>query len=78
MLKRLRALVDYLNYKSFMLVGTLYVAAASLIGFEMLVVILGYAAVWPVGAPLLIVVIGGYVLVRRWMRRNVDGEEESG
>ena len=78
MLTRLRALIDRFNYASFMLVGNLYVAAASLIGFEMLIVILGYTTVWPLGAPLAVVGIGAYVLIRRALRKPDDGEKEAG
>ena len=72
MLKRLRTFIDYLNYRGFMLVGTTYLAAASLIGFEMLAVILGYATAFPVAAPALVVGIGVWVLVRRWVERRRD------
>jgi len=78
MLTRLRALIDRFNYASFMLVGNLYVAAASLIGFEMLIVILGYTTVWPLGAPLAVVGIGAYVLIRRALRKPDDGDKEDG
>jgi len=70
MLKRVRTFIDYLNYRGFMLVGTTYLTAASLIGFETLAVILGYATIWPVGAPLLVVGIAGWVVVRRWLSRS--------
>ena len=70
MLKRIRTLIDYLNYRGFMLVGTTYLTAASLIGFETLAVILGYATIWPVGAPLLVAGIAVWVVVRRWLSRS--------
>jgi hypothetical protein len=68
----LRKLIDRINYHSFMFVGTTYVAAASLIGFETLAVLLGYATIWPVGAPLLVVGIGVYALLRRKRRDDKD------
>ena len=70
MLKRITRFIDYLNYRGFMLVGTTYLTAASLIGFETLAVILGYATIWPVGAPLLVAGIAGWVVVRRWLSRR--------
>jgi Na+/proline symporter len=68
----LRRLIDRINYHGFMLVGTTYVAAASLIGFETLAVLLGYATIWPVGIPLIAMGIGAYALVRR--RRQDDDD----
>ncbi len=71
----LRRLIDRINYHGFMLVGTTYVAAASLIGFETLAVLIGYATIWPVGAPLLAVGIGVYVIVRRRLRKRTEDDE---
>ena len=68
----LRGLIDRINYHSFMFVGTTYVAAASLIGFETLAVLLGYATIWPVGVPLIAVGIGLYALLKR---RRQDDED---
>jgi len=68
----LRKLIDRINYHSFMFVGTTYVAAASLIGFETLAVLLGYATIWPVGVPLIAVGIGLYALLKR---RRQDDED---
>jgi len=68
----LRKLIDRINYHSFMFVGTTYVAAAGLIGFETLAVILGYATMAPLGAPLLVVGIGLYALIRRKRRDDPD------
>jgi len=75
MFARIRSFFTYLSYRSFLAVGSMYVAAASLIGFEMLAVILGYATIWPVGAPLAVIAIGLYVLAKRllanWRRSRV-------
>ena len=68
----LRRLIDRISYHSFMFVGTTYVAAASLIGFETLAVLLGYATIWPVGVPLIAVGIGLYALLKR---RRQDDED---
>ncbi len=67
----LRKLIDRINYHGFMFVGTTYVAAAGLIGFETLAVLLGYATIWPVGVPLIAVGIGVYAMLRR-RRRDAD------
>ena len=54
----------------------MYVAAASLIGIEMLAVMIGYATVWPVGVPFAIIAIGIYAVVRRRLRTaDEDGAE---
>ena len=68
----LRKLIDRINYHSFMFVGTTYVAAGSLIGFEALAVLLGYATIWPVGVPLIAVGIGLYALIRRKRQDDQD------
>jgi len=68
----LKRLIDRINYHSFMFVGTTYVAAAGLIGFEALAVILGYATMAPLGAPLLVVGIGIYALIRRKRQDDED------
>lgn len=67
-LRRINALVDYLHYRGFIFTASMYVAASTLIGFEMRVVILGDATIWPVGAPLLVVGICASVLIRRRIR----------
>ena len=69
----LRKLIDRINYHGFMFVGTTYVAAAGLIGFEALAVLLGYATIWPVGVPLIAVAIGLYALLRR---KRQDAEDD--
>ena len=69
----LKRLIDRINYHSFMFVGTTYVAAGSLIGFEALAVLLGYATIWPVGVPLIAVGIGLYALLRR---KRQDAEDD--
>ena len=59
-----------------MAVGSMHVAAASLIGIEMLAVMIGYATVWPVGVPFAIIAIGIYAVVRLRLRNNgEDGAE---
>ena len=68
----LRKLIDRINYHGFMFVGTTYVAAGSLIGFEALAVLLGYATIWPVAVPMTAVVIGVYALIRRKRRDDED------
>jgi len=65
-------LIDRINYHGFMFVGTTYVAAGSLIGFEALAVLLGYATIWPVGVPLIAVGIGLYALIRRKRQDDQD------
>ena len=67
-----RKLIDRINYHSFMFVGTTYVAAGSLIGFEALAVLLGYATIWPVGVPLVAIGIGIYALIRSKRRGDED------
>ena len=68
----LRKLIDRINYHGFMFVGTTYVAAGSLIGFEALAVLLGYATIWPVGVPLFAMGIGLYALLRRKRQDDQD------
>jgi len=69
----LRKLIDRINYHGFMFVGTTYAAAAGLIGFEALAVLLGYATIWPVGVPLIAVGIGLYALIKR---KRQDAEDD--
>jgi hypothetical protein len=73
---RIPAWFEYLGYPSFMAVGSIYVAAASLIGFDMLAVMIGYATIWPVGAPIAIVAVGIYAIVRRRLRERRDRATE--
>ena len=68
-----RKLIDRINYHSFMFVGTTYVAAGSLIGFEALAVLLGYATILPVAVPMTAIAIGLYALIRR---RRQDDEDD--
>jgi Na+/proline symporter len=68
MISRLRSAMDYLNYRGFMLFGSIYLGAASLIGFEALAVLLGYATIWPVGIPFLLACIAVWAVVRRRTR----------
>ena len=53
-------------------------AAASLIGFETLAVLVGYATIWPVGIPFMLVAIGVYAVIRRRLRKNKDDEDAVG
>lgn len=78
MLSRIRTFLSLLGYRSFVAMGSMYVAAASLIGFEMLAVILGYATIWPVGAPLLAVAIGVYAIIRRALSNRRAGRATMG
>ena len=75
MLKRLKRFIDYLNYRGFMLFGSIYLGAASLIGFESLALLLGYATIWPVGIPVLLACIAVYAVVRRRLRRRGHDDE---
>lgn len=76
MFSRIRQWFAELGYRSFMFTASAYVTAASLIGFETVAIILGYATIWPVGAPLLLIGIAGWVLVRRMLgRKNADDDE---
>jgi hypothetical protein len=66
----LTRLVDAINFRAWQLTGTLYVAAAGVIGFEALLVLLGYLTIWPVGIPAVILLVGGYAVVRERLRRR--------
>ena len=65
--------IDAVNFRAWQLTGTLYVAAAGLVGFEALIALLGYLTIWPVGIPFTILAIGIYALVRERLRRSSAG-----
>ncbi len=55
---------------------TVYVSVVSLIGVDAVTVIVGAAAVWPVGIPVLLLGLSLIYLVRRWfqaVRQRGDG-----
>ena len=76
MLPRLRALFHWLGYHVFMTMGSMYVAAASLIGFETLALLLGYATMAPVAVPVMIAGIALWAVIRHRLRRKPDEPEE--
>jgi hypothetical protein len=63
-------LYDRLGYHVFRISGWTYLAAGSLLGFETLAVIVGYATIWPVGIPVAIAGIAVYAAVRRRIQRR--------
>ena len=65
MLSRLRALYFWLGYRVFTSMASMYVAAASLIGFETLALLLGYATMSPVAVPIVIAGIALWAVIRR-------------
>jgi len=76
--KRIRNFYNWLGYQTFMATATMYVAAASLIGFETLTVLVGYATIWPVGIPFMLVAIGVYAVIRRRLSNKKDDEDAVG
>jgi len=76
MLSRLRALFTLLGYRVFMTMGSMYVLAASVIGFETLALLLGYATMAPIAVPFVIAGIAFWAIVRRRGRKD-DDEPES-
>ena len=78
MFSKIRHFYDWLGYQTFMVTATMYLAAASLIGFETLAVLIGYATIWPVGIPFAIVAIGVYAVVKRRLARTPDNEDRVG
>ena len=75
MFKRIRNFYNWLGYQTFMVTATMYLAAASLIGFETLAVLVGYATIWPVGIPFMLVAIGVYAVIRRRLSKKKDDED---
>jgi hypothetical protein len=69
---------DRLGYHLFRLSGWTYLAAGSLVGFETLAVIVGYATIWPVGVPVAIAGIAVYAALRRTRRRRDPLQTEPG
>jgi len=76
MLSRLRALYHWLGYRVFTTMGSMYVAAASLIGFETLALLLGYAAMAPVAVPVIIAGIALWAVIRHRLRGRPDDAED--
>jgi hypothetical protein len=64
---------ERLGYQFFRLSGWTYVAAGSLVGFETLAVLVGYATIWPVGVPVAIAGIAVYAVLRRRIQRRRRG-----
>jgi len=77
MLSRLRALLSLLGYHVFMAMGSMYVLAASVIGFETLALLLGYATMAPIGVPFTIAGIALWAIVRRRVRRIRREDDDS-
>ncbi|CAN5363682.1 hypothetical protein BH10ACT7_BH10ACT7_16170 [soil metagenome] len=77
MFSRIRQWYAELGYRTFMFTASAYITAASLIGFETAAFILGYVTIWPIGAPLLLIGIAGWVLVRRMLGRGTPSDDES-
>ena len=75
-MSRVASFFTQLGYRSFMLTGQMYLATASLIGFETLAVIVGYGTVWPVGVPLVIACIAIYAVVKRRVVRRREASPE--
>ena len=74
MLSRLRALYFWLGYRVFTTMASMYVAAASLIGFETLALLLGYATMSPIAVPVMIAGIALWAVIRRRLRRSDRGD----
>ena len=72
MLSRLRALYFWLGYRVFTTMAAIYITAASLIGFETLALLLGYATMSPIAVPILIAGIALWAVIRRRLRRTPD------
>lgn len=76
MLSRIRALFSRLGYHVFMAMGSMYIAAASVIGFETLALLLGYATMSPIAIPVMIAGIALWAVIRRRLRGRNDVEDE--
>jgi divalent metal cation (Fe/Co/Zn/Cd) transporter len=68
--RRISTAVHMFNFRVFMTVGTLYVAAGSFIGFESLAMLIAYTTIWPVAIPITIVGIGLVGLIVAVLRRR--------
>ena len=75
MLSRLRALYFWLGYRVFTSMASMYVAAASLIGFETLALLLGYATMSPIAVPVMIAGIALWAVIRRRLHRRHRGRD---
>jgi len=71
MLSRLRALFSFLGYRVFMAMGSMYVVAASVIGFETLALLLGYATMAPIAVPVMIAGIALWAVIRGRLNRRL-------
>lgn len=72
MLSRLRALYSWLGYRVFTTMASVYITAASLIGFETLALLLGYATMSPIAVPITIAAIALWAVIRRRLRPSPD------
>lgn len=70
---RIRGAGIALNFRLFTATAGMYVAAGSLIGFESVALLLGYAALWPVAIPVLIAVIVAIGTLVRRVRKRREG-----
>lgn len=80
MFSRLRAAYAYLGYLTFQAIGSMYLAAGTLIGFEALAMLIGYATIWPVGIPFAIIGIGLWAVIRQRLGRHgtdADGDTDA-
>ena len=75
MLSRLRALYFWLGYRVFTTMASMYVAAASIIGFETLALLLGYATMSPIAVPVMIAGIALWAVIRCRLRRRHRGRD---
>lgn len=53
--------------------ATLYVGAASLIGFEALALVLGFTTAWPIFIPAAVGLLGVIYVCRRWLKVALRG-----
>lgn len=76
MLSRLRALYFWFGYRVFTTMASIYITAASLIGFETLALLLGYATMAPIAVPVMIAGIALWAVIRHRLRGKPDDPEE--
>jgi hypothetical protein len=72
MLSRLSALYVWLGYRVFTTMAAIYITAASLVGFETLALLLGYATMSPIAVPVMIAGIALWAVIRRRVRTKLD------
>lgn len=68
--RRIRAAYDRFGYRTFMFTGSMYLAAASLIGFETAALLLSYVTMAPIAVPLTLAAIALIAVLRRRARRR--------